>query len=91
MPRVNLTSAQRRDARLRDGNAALGVAMAVAKEKTGQTQRALADRLGITEARLSCLKRAPGGMRLDMFRDLVHETGMSDEAIVAVVRGRRLL
>ena len=90
MPRVTLTPEQRRQARTRDGDEALRIGLATALLKTGQTQRGVAERLGVNEAKISHIKADPGGMRLELFRDLVHETGMTDAAIVAIVRGKRL-
>ena len=90
MPRVCLTPEQRRSARLDAGNEAWRVGLAASLTKHRQTQKAVAERVRTTEARLSRLKADPGAMRLDMFRDIVHEAGMTDEMILAVVRGKRL-
>ena len=90
MPRVCLTREQRREARLQAGNEAMRVGLDTSLSKSRTTQRAVAERVNVTEARLSRLKSDPGMMRLDLFRDIVHESGMTDDMILAVVRGRRL-
>ena len=90
MPRVTLTAEQRRAARIADGNEALRVGLAMSLAKTGTTQRHIADRLGVPEARISKVKRDPGSMSLDFFRDFVREADLGDAAIVAIVRGKKL-
>ena len=90
MPRVTLTAEQRRLARIRDGDDSLRVGLAAALARAGRTQADVARRLGMPSEKISKIKADPGGMRLDVFRDLAEEAGLSDAAIVAIVRGKRL-
>ena len=91
MPRIMLTPEQRREARIRDGNEALVMALAMSLLKSGQTQRSAAEKMGVHETKICSIKAHPGSMKLDTFRDLVQAYGLSDAAIVAIVKGKRLL
>ena len=90
MPRVFLTGEQRRAARIKDGDDAFRAALTARLAATQQTQRELAGRIDIDPARFTRIKQSPGTLRLEVFRDIAHATGMTDEMILAVVKGRRL-